>query len=111
MAGFYQLTRDDAELFVRLTPRASREGIGGVETTVDGRSHLVVRVRAVPEKGAANAALERLVADVLGLPRRSVSVAGGATARLKTLRIAGDLSEIDARLQALATLGDRDKAG
>ncbi|TIT75878.1 MAG: DUF167 domain-containing protein, partial [Mesorhizobium sp.] len=59
--------RDDGiDLYVRLTPKAALDRIDGVETTADGRSHLKGRVRAVPEKGAANAALERLVAKALG---------------------------------------------
>lgn len=111
MSGFYRLTKDGAELFVRLTPRASRDAIDGVETTADGRAHLAARVRAVPEKGAANEAVEKLIASVLELPRRSVSVTFGATARLKTLRIAGDPVRIAAKLDTLAGVGGQGKAG
>ncbi len=111
MAGFYRFTKDGAELFVRLTPRASREAVDGVETTADGRAHLAARVRAVPEKGAANEALEKLIASMLELPRRSVSVTAGATARLKTLRVTGDPDEIQFRLAKLAKLGGGSKAG
>lgn len=111
MAGFYRLTGDGAELFVRLTPRASREAVDGVETTADGRAHLAARVRALPEKGAANEALEKLIASMLELPRRSVSVTAGATARLKTLRVTGDPDEIQFRLAKLSKLGGGGKAG
>jgi uncharacterized protein YggU (UPF0235/DUF167 family) len=43
----------------------------------------------VPEKGAANSALERLLADCLNLPKSAVSVVAGATSRLKTVRLSG----------------------
>ena len=73
-------SKDGVELFVRLTPRAARDEIGGVEASADGRSHLAVRVRAVPDKGKANAALEKLVAEALRLPSSSVQVRAGAAA-------------------------------
>ncbi|TIV00536.1 MAG: DUF167 domain-containing protein, partial [Mesorhizobium sp.] len=61
--------RDDGiDLFVRLTPKAAVDRIEGIETAADGRSHLKARVRAVPENGAANTALERMVAKALGVP-------------------------------------------
>lgn len=85
---------DGLDLTVRLTPRSSSDAIDGLGTTADGGVHLAARVRAVPEKGAANAALERLLADRLGLPKRAVRVVGGATARLKTVRLSGDAEEL-----------------
>jgi hypothetical protein len=95
--------RDDGiDLFVRLTPKAALDRIDGVETTADGRSHLKARVRAVPENGAANAALERLLAKALGVPASSVSVVAGHTSRLKTLRIVGDAAELVERFQTLS---------
>jgi uncharacterized protein YggU (UPF0235/DUF167 family) len=58
-----------------------------------------VRVRAAPVEGAANTALERLLADALGLPKSRVSVARGASARVKTVEIDGlDEAEVRRRL-------------
>ncbi|TGP22136.1 MULTISPECIES: DUF167 family protein [unclassified Mesorhizobium] len=95
--------RDDGiDLYVRLTPKAALDRIDGVETTADGRSHLKARVRAVPEKGAANAALERLVAKALGVPGSAVSVVGGGTSRLKTVRVLGDAGALVKRVEALS---------
>jgi len=51
---------------------------------------LRVRVKAVPDKGKANAAVIALVAKALGVPRSRISVAAGETARLKTLAVEGD---------------------
>jgi uncharacterized protein YggU (UPF0235/DUF167 family) len=85
-----RLRPDGIELFVRLTPKAACDRSEGLEVAVDGRSHLKARVRAVPEKGAANAALEKLVAKSLGIPASSVSVSAGGTSRLKTLHVGGD---------------------
>ena len=71
-------------LRVRLTPRSSRDAIEGVERTAEGMA-LKARVRAIPENGAANAALERLIADWLGIPKSTVSVAAGGKSRIKTV--------------------------
>ncbi|WP_269931970.1 DUF167 family protein [Aminobacter sp. HY435] len=102
MVGFFRLRDDGIELFVRLTPKASKDAVGGVESAADGRGHLAARVRAVPEKGAANAALERLLAKALGVSRSSVSVVAGGTSRLKTVRIAGDPTELSRSMAAIA---------
>jgi len=62
---------------VRLTPRASADRIDGWSQDADGRPLLIARVRAAPVDGAANTALEHLLAEALGRPRSSVSVARG----------------------------------
>jgi len=90
------------DLFVRLTPRSSRDALGPPEETADGRRHLCARVRAVPEKGAANAALERLLAEVLGLPRSRVRIIAGQSARQKTVHVDADPVLLTPRLEAIA---------
>ncbi len=83
---------------VRLTPKAALDRIDGITTLADGRCVLQVRVRAAPEKGKANAALEVLLAKALGVPKSAVSVIAGGTSRLKSVQVAGnpDLSAIAA---------------
>lgn len=78
---------------VRLTPKSSTERIDGIEATADGPA-LKARVRAVPEDGKANAAVERLLAEWLGVPKSSVSLAGGAKSRVKSLAVTGDPATI-----------------
>ncbi|MBZ9745585.1 DUF167 family protein [Mesorhizobium sp. CO1-1-7] len=90
MSAPFRMRENGVDLFVRLTPKSSVDRLDVVETLADGRSHVKARVRAVPENGAANQALERLVAKALGVPASAVSVVAGGTARLKTLRILGD---------------------
>ncbi|MDX8441769.1 DUF167 family protein [Mesorhizobium australafricanum] len=98
----FRLRENGIDLYVRLTPKAALDRIDGVETAADGRSHLKARVRAVPENGAANAALERMMAKALGVPGSSVSVVAGGTSRLKTLRILGDTAALVKRVEALS---------
>ena len=95
---------DGLEFRVRVTPRGGRDSIDGVETLSDGRPVLKVRVRAVPEDGAANEGVRRLLADVLERPVSAVSLEAGATARLKTFLVAGEPEKL---ASALAELTER----
>ncbi len=79
---------------VRLTPKSSRDEIGGEDHLSDGSAVLLARVRAVPENGAANAALEALLAKVTGVAKTRVSVVSGATSRIKIVDIEGEQRSI-----------------
>jgi uncharacterized protein YggU (UPF0235/DUF167 family) len=83
---------------VRLTPKGGRDAVEGIERLADGRPVLKVRVRAAAMEGAANAALIRLIATMLDVPPRRVTLTGGATARLKRLRVEGNAAELAAKL-------------
>ena len=96
---------DGLDLFVRLTPRSSRDAIEGIGQASDGSIHLAARVRAVPESGAANAALEKLLATWLGLPKASISIVSGATSRLKTVRLAGEPGSLAHAVERALDLG------
>jgi uncharacterized protein YggU (UPF0235/DUF167 family) len=89
------------EILVRLTPRGGADAVDGIATDSAGAERLAVRVRAAPEKGAANEALERLLAKVLDNPRSSVAVISGHTSRSKTVLASGDADELLERLSAL----------
>lgn len=93
-------TKDGLALAVRLTPRGGRDALDGFETLADGRTVLKARVRAAPSEGEANAALIALLAKQIGLPRSQIAIAGGATARLKTVVVQGDAAALAARLRA-----------
>ncbi|HEX8662715.1 MAG TPA: DUF167 family protein [Beijerinckiaceae bacterium] len=87
----------------RLTPRADRDAVEGITISSDGRAVLLARVRAVPENGKANDAARRLLAAAAGVPASSVELVAGATARLKTFRIAGEPGAVAAALERAAT--------
>jgi uncharacterized protein len=92
-------------LKVRLTPKSARDEINGVED-FGGEAVLKARVRALPEGGRANEALERLVARWLKVPPTSVTVVQGGKSRTKQVLIEGDADAlarlIEARLAELA---------
>lgn len=53
---------------------------------------LKVRVTAPAERGRANAAVEEIVADALGVPRKSARVVAGGSSTRKVVQVEG-LSE------------------
>jgi uncharacterized protein len=55
----------------------------------NGRPYLKVRVAAPPVDGAANAALEKLIAKTLKRPKSAVRIVGGEQSRVKQLEIDG----------------------
>jgi uncharacterized protein (TIGR00251 family) len=91
---------------VRLTPRGGRDAIEGIERRGDGRAVVKARVRAAPFDGEANAALCRLIAGTVGVAPRDVSIAAGATSRIKRVRIQGEATAILAVLRRLTTEGE-----
>jgi uncharacterized protein (TIGR00251 family) len=85
----WHLTADGLLLAVRLTPKGGRDAIDGIEQLADGRPILKVRVRAAASEGEANAALLRLLAKMLKIAPRQLSLVAGATARIKRVKIDG----------------------
>lgn len=76
------------EVDVHVQPRASRSEVVGVYA---GR--LKVRIAAPPVEGAANEALVRLLARLLGVAPSDVTITRGHGARLKTVRVRGVSAE------------------
>jgi len=86
-------------LAVRLTPKASAARIIGLAREADGGVALKVAVTAPPEAGKANDALLGLVAKLLDVRRRDVTLALGATSRRKLVHVAGDPAALAQRLE------------
>lgn len=81
-------------LRVRVIPRSRRNAIDWEQGT------LKVRLTAPPVDGAANEALIALLAERLGLPKRSISILSGTTGRQKIVEIVGMTEEeVEERLQ------------
>jgi uncharacterized protein YggU (UPF0235/DUF167 family) len=77
------LVDEERRLAVRVTPGARVEAL----EIVDGR--LMAKVRAKPEDGKANAAVQDLLASALGVAATRVEMLRGATSREKQFRIDG----------------------
>ena len=82
--GWLQETKDGVTLTVKAVPRASKSEVVGADA-----DWLRVRVKAPPVDGKANEALVKFFAEFFGVPKGSVSIVSGDTARLKRIRING----------------------
>jgi len=91
----WRIDGDDLLIGIRLTPGAARDAIGGIWTDEKGQHWLCARVRAVPERGRANSALVKLLADRLDWPGGTISLESGDTSRLKRLRIGNAAHAVD----------------
>lgn len=75
------MAHDGAEIVVRVTPKASRSRI----SVNDGQ--LRVYVTVVPEDGKANAAVQKLLAKALGVPKTKLRLVRGQASRDKVFRV------------------------
>lgn len=99
-ASPFRLTAEGIVVAVRLTPKASRNAVAGVDATETGENYLKIMVTTVPEDGKANIALCKLLAKAWKLAAGRLSVISGATSRRKQLLIADGDALLQARLEA-----------
>lgn len=94
---------------VRVQPKAARDAVEGMVEDAAGEVRLRMRVRAAPDRGAANAAAAALLAMALRVPKSAVTVSAGHTARNKTLEVAGDAPALETALARLCG-GEQDES-
>jgi uncharacterized protein len=85
---------------VKVQPKSRRPGIQGHSVSAHGPC-LRIGVSDAAEDGRANRAACAALARALDLPASAVVVMLGQTSRDKTLRVAGDLAVLAARLERL----------
>jgi len=75
---------DGVIITVRVIPRAGRSGIVGVR-----EGALLVRLKAPPVDGAANAELIEVLAEALSVAKRDITIASGFASKQKRVSISG----------------------
>jgi uncharacterized protein (TIGR00251 family) len=100
--GAWIAAPDGLIVVVRLTPKGGRDSVDGLETLADGSTVLQARVRVAPHEGAANDALCRLLAKAMGVPPGRVEIVGGATSRIKRVKIVGEARTLTSALEKIA---------
>lgn len=99
-SGYLRTVNDGTSLSLRVSPGAKSTAIKGTY----GEGALKVSVAAPPEKGKANAEIERFLAGLLGVGRSEVEVVRGHAGRDKVVLLRG-LGECEVR-ESLAGLGE-----
>jgi uncharacterized protein (TIGR00251 family) len=93
-------TAAGATFSIRVHPRAKKNAVVGIIGDA-----LKVALTAPPVEGKANEACIRLFAELLQVPRSSVTIAAGASGRNKVIRVAG--LSADTVRERLGTIGDQ----
>jgi uncharacterized protein (TIGR00251 family) len=90
MSEIIKADKDGVTLWVRVVPRSSRNGVGGVlEDAVK------ITLTAPPVDGAANEALIEILAKLCGLRKGAITILSGHTARQKRVHLSGaDLATV-----------------
>ncbi len=83
MSELSHLATPGTEIAVRVTPKASRNAI----TREEGE--IRVYVTTVPEGGKANAAVVKLLAKAVGVPKSRLELVRGQSGRDKLFRVLG----------------------
>ncbi len=86
-----------AIISIRVTPRSAKPGIGGWRAGADGREELEVRVAAAPTDGEANAAVVKLLAKELGVPKGAIRIVQGEASRHKRIELPVEEQELRSR--------------
>ena len=74
-------------LHLRVTPKAGRDEVVGLEANAAGQIALAVKVSRPPEKGAATAAVIETLAKAVGVAKSSFRLASGETSRDKVVEV------------------------
>lgn len=89
-------TAQGATFSIKVHPRARKNAITGQVGDA-----LKLSLTAPPVEGAANDACVRFLAELLEVPRSSVTIAAGESSRQKLIRVAGlSAAEVERRLHA-----------
>jgi uncharacterized protein len=87
-------TPNGASFQVKVQPRAKKNAITG-----EVGEALKIALTAPPIEGRANEACMAFLAELLNVPRSSVTIAAGESSRNKVIRVAGlTAAQVEARL-------------
>jgi len=91
-------TPQGATFSVKVHPRAKKNAVAG-----EVGEALKLALTAPPVEGKANDACIRFIAEILDVPRSSVTIAAGETSRQKVIRVHGlTAAQVEQRLRTQA---------
>lgn len=70
------------KIYIKTKPQAREAKVEKIDET-----HFIVSVKEVPEKGKANEGVRRMLAEYFGVPKSSVNILAGHTARNKIVQV------------------------
>ncbi len=85
----FRQTEKGIELWLKVTPKASKNRIGDIGIGPRSQLFLKVYVTAAPENNQANKAVIDLISEKLGIAKSQLTLISGLTSREKTILITG----------------------
>lgn len=74
-------------LRIKVLPKSPKNEVVEILEDADGEKTIKIRIKAIPEKGKANAELIKFLSKELGVPRDKISIISGKTEQLKLVKI------------------------
>ena len=106
MEDFLKQVDDGVIIRTRVTPNAKKDIIECSEIRDDGLAYLKIKTRAIPEDGKANAAVIKIIAKAIGIPKSEIVIKSGHTSRIKILLVNADFSIIHEKLGNFYSCGE-----
>ena len=94
MTQVWQSSKKGIVIHLRVTPKASRNGITGIYVDGNGKASLKVATTAQPEKGKANKAVIAILSKAFKKAKSNFTVIAGEIDRNKTVLIDGEDDEV-----------------
>lgn len=70
-----------------MIPKSSKNEIVEIMEDEENGQTVKIRIKAMPEKGKANAELIKFLSKTLNLPKENISIISGKTEHIKLLKI------------------------
>lgn len=74
-------------LRVKVIPKSPKNEVTEIISDESGEPTIKIRIKAIPEKGKANAELIKFLSKELGIPKESINIISGKSTALKLIRI------------------------
>lgn len=74
-------------LRIKVIPKSAKNEVTEIMTDDSGEETIKIRIKAVPEKGRANAELIKFLSRELDVNKDKISIISGAGSQLKLIRI------------------------
>lgn len=74
-------------LRIKVVPKSSKNEIAEIFTDEEGEQTIKIKIKAVPEKGKANAALIKFLSKETGISKSDITILNGHTSALKLIKI------------------------
>jgi hypothetical protein len=78
---------DRLYLRIKVIPKSPKNEITEIMRDHEGEETIKIRLKAVPEKGKANAELIKFLSKELGIAKDKISIISGKTEQLKLIKI------------------------